>query len=131
MTSLIKTVTVLRLTQFRILILGVDKLQKNLEDLTRQVRNLKEHKRDRNVKIKCWNCDKGDQIRKNCAKRQRDEDKKFSWKVFQISIKSSGENKLFVMDHVIKIPCRIIIDKGVSVIIIRTNVPQNLRDNFI
>lgn len=62
--SLIKTITVLTLMQFRILILGVYKLQKNLEDLTRQVRNLKEHKRDRNVKTKCWNCDKGSAIKK-------------------------------------------------------------------
>lgn len=52
-----------------------DKLQKNVEDLTRQFRSLKKHKGIKNEKIGCWTCGKENHIRKKCPKRRRTGDK--------------------------------------------------------
>ena len=50
-------------------------------------------------------------------------------KVFQISSLKGGDNGLFVLGHVNKIPCRMIVDAGANVTIIRTDLAHNLARN--
>ena len=52
-------------------------------------------------------------------------------KIVQISSLSGGENELFVMGHVNEVPCRMVIDTGAYVTIIRSDLAHKLGGKLI
>ena len=59
-------------------------------------------------------------------------DEKPHSKIFQISSLNGGYNRLFVMGHVSKVPCRIIIDTGANVTFIRSDLAHQLEEkNYV
>ncbi|GFU33818.1 retrovirus-related Pol polyprotein from transposon 412 [Nephila pilipes] len=119
----------------------------------KKIRSLEERKGSRNTKIQCWTCGATGHVRRICPTsryggynfpqhqgkqkcahpkgRRCPESQKSHFKVFHISSISGGDNLLFVMGHVNKVLCKMIIDTGANVTIIRTNLAHKLGENLI
>ncbi|GFT46754.1 retrovirus-related Pol polyprotein from transposon 412 [Nephila pilipes] len=114
------------------------------------LQSLEERTGGRNTKIQCWTYGTAEHFRRNSptsrdggnklplhqgkiifdhlVRRRCPESQKPHFKVFHISSISGGDNVFFIMGHINKVLCRMIIDPGASVTIIRTDLAQKFED---
>ena len=104
---------------------------KQIEQLQRKILRIKGRMNGRDRRNWCWDCGEDGHVWKNCPmpKDGGNNSRKPNLKIFQISYLSSSDNGLFVMWHVNKVPCHMIINTGTNVTIIRSDMAHKLGEN--
>ncbi|GBM38979.1 hypothetical protein AVEN_166969-1 [Araneus ventricosus] len=92
----------------------------------------------RNPNVTCWKCNKKGHVQRECQKmygrltgRRLPFLNKAPEEGLKVSALCGGRNGLYLEGSICGIPCLMLVDTGANVTLIRTDLEQKLKGNFI